>query len=415
MGWLRRIGPWVGMGTSPAALMLGGGVGEGLEGGALVIALVVGVTLLTTLACVQGMLGQSTGLSLARLTAGPLGVEGSRRTASVVMLAMMLGWFGVNVGVAGVALARLVGVPDTVGVIAFSAIMLVVAGRGLGVLSWSATVAGVATVVLAAWGLHLAFADRELTLSGGEAGSHPTSILTGVVLVVGYGSAFSLRAPDFTHDLGRMRQVLWCALVGLAVPVLIFGLAGAALQAATGNWDLADVMRDLGSPELAYLFVAVGFTGSVLTNIWSGGLSLTDARPAAVAADRPDRRRLRRRGHRGGRLRRPDAALAGDHGARRAGAGRRLRHPRPAGRTCPSGLGNVRTGQLGSRIRLRDRSFPGRLSVGASRRGRHPGGRLLGARSIWGAELGESEGGGSRWRSIRWQRVRVPLVSTNTA
>ncbi len=57
------------------------------------------------------------------------------------------------------------------------------------------------------------------------------------------------------------------------------GGAGGARQAATGNWDLADVMRDLGSPELAYLFVAVGFTGSVLTNIWSGGLSLTDAVP----------------------------------------------------------------------------------------------------------------------------------------
>jgi purine-cytosine permease-like protein len=172
-----------------------------------------------------------------------------------------------------------VGVPDVAGVVAFAALMLAVAGRGLGVLSWSATVAGVATVVLAAWGLHLAFADRALTLSGDAAGRNPTSILTGVVLVVGYGSAFSLRAPDFTHDLGRRRQVLWCALVGLAAPVLVFGLAGAALQAATGNWDLADVMRDLGSPELAYLFVAIGFTGSVLTNIWSGGLSLTDALP----------------------------------------------------------------------------------------------------------------------------------------
>ena len=279
MRWLRRIGPWVGMGTSPAALMMGGGVGEGLEGARLAVALVVGVALLTALATVQGVLGQATGLPLARLTAGPLGTEGSRRTASVVMLAMMLGWFGVNVGVAGVALARLVGAPDAAGVAAFAAIMLVVAGRGLGVLSWSATVAGAATVALAAWGLHLAFADRALTLSGGAAGSDPTDILTGVVLVVGYGSAFSLRAPDFTHDLERPRQVLWCALVGLAGPVLVFGLAGAALQAATGNWDLADVMRDLGSPELAYLFVALGFTGSVLTNIWSGGLSLTDAVP----------------------------------------------------------------------------------------------------------------------------------------
>lgn len=279
MGWLRRIGPWVGLGTSPAALMLGGGVGEGLEGTALVVALVVGVALLATLAAAQGILGQRTGMSLAQLTAGPLGAEGSRRTASVVMLAMMLGWFGVNAGVAGVAVARLVGIPDALGVLVFAALMLVVASRGLGVLSWSALVAGLATVVLAGWGLHLAFADRAVTLSGGEAAQHPTSIVTGVVLVVGYGSAFSLRAPDFTHDLARTRQVVWCALAGLAIPVVVFGLAGAALQAVTGTWDLADVMRDLGSPELAYLFVALGFVGSVLTNIWSGGLSLTDAVP----------------------------------------------------------------------------------------------------------------------------------------
>lgn len=279
MGWLRRIGPWVGLGTSPAALMLGGGVGEGLQGTHLVVALVIGVVLLTTMAAVQGILGQSTGMSLAQLTAGPLGAEGSRRTASVVMLVMMLGWFGVNAGVAGVALARLVGVPDAIGVLVFAVLMLVVASRGLGVLSWSALVAGLATVVLAGWGLHLAFADRSITLSGGEAGQHPTSIATGVVLLVGYGSAFSLRAPDFTHDLERTRQVIWCALAGMAIPVVIFGLAGAALQAATGTWDLSDVMRDLGSPELAYLFVSLGFVGSVLTNIWSGGLSLTDVAP----------------------------------------------------------------------------------------------------------------------------------------
>jgi purine-cytosine permease-like protein len=98
--------------------------------------------------------------------------------------------------------------------------------------------------------------------------------------MVGYGAAFSLRTPDFTHDLARPRQVLWCALAGLAIPVLAFSLAGAALQAATGSFDLADVLRDLGSPEIAYLFVALGFTGSVLTNIWSGGLSLADAVPA---------------------------------------------------------------------------------------------------------------------------------------
>lgn len=195
------------------------------------------------------------------------------------MLLMMIGWFGVNVGVAGVALGRLAGIPDVAGVALFAALMLGVARAGLGALSWSALVAGLATTGLAAYGLHLAFAHAPFTLSGGEAGREPAGFASAVVLVVGYGAAFSLRTPDFTHDLARTRQVVWCALTGLVAPLFLFALAGAALQAATGTWDLADVMRRLGSPEVAYVFVALGFTGSVLTNIWSGGLSLTDAVP----------------------------------------------------------------------------------------------------------------------------------------
>lgn len=278
-GWIRRLGPWVGIGTSPAALMAGGGVGRGLRGGELVAALLVGVGLLGGLAVTQGVLGQRTGKSLGALAAGPLGVAGSRRSASIVMLAMMVGWFGVNVGVAGVAVARLVGVPEFAGVALFAVAMLGVVALGLGALSWSALAAGLATTGLAAYGMHLAFADRAVTLSGGQAGGEPVSFAAAVALVVGYGAAFSLRTPDFTHDLARPRQVVWCALTGLMVPVTAFALAGAALQAATGSWDLADVLRDLGSAEIAYLFVAVGFTGSVLTNIWSGALSLTDAAP----------------------------------------------------------------------------------------------------------------------------------------
>lgn len=281
-GWIGRLGPWVGIGTSPAALMAGGGVGRGLRGGELVAALVVGVGLLGALAVAQGMLGQRTGRPLGALTAGPLGTAGSRRSASVVMLVMMVGWFGVNVGVAGVAVAQLTGVPDVAGVAAFALAMLAVVALGLGALSWSALVAGLATTALAAYGLHLAFDDRPVSLSAGAAGGEPLSFAAAVALVVGYGAAFSLRTPDFTHDLERPRQVVWCALVGLAIPVLVFALAGAALQAATGTWDLADVLRDLGSPELAYVFLALGFTGSVLTNIWSGALSLTDAAPAVT-------------------------------------------------------------------------------------------------------------------------------------
>lgn len=283
-GWLRRVGPWVGIGTSPAALMMGGGVAQGLHGAAIAAALVLGVLLLAGLAAAQGLLGQRTGRSLAELTAGPLGRRGSRRTASVVVLAMMLGWLGVNAGVAGVAVARLAGVPDAAGVTLFCAVMLAVAAWGIGVLSASALVAGLATTALAAYGLSLALEGREVGLSGAATGSEPVGFLPAVVLVIGYGAAFALRTPDFTRDLARPRQVVWCALAGLAAPLVLFALAGALLQAATGSWDLAEVLRRLGSPTLAYLFVAVGFTGSVLTNLYSGALSLSDAAPGVPRA-----------------------------------------------------------------------------------------------------------------------------------
>jgi hypothetical protein len=65
----------------------------------------------------------------------------------------------------------------------------------------------------------------------------------------------------------------------LAAPLVLFGLVGAALQQSTGTWNLADVLRDLGSPTIAYLFVAIGFSGSVMSNLYSGALSLSDVAP----------------------------------------------------------------------------------------------------------------------------------------
>jgi cytosine permease len=278
-GWLGRVGPWVGLSTSPVALVAGGGVAEGLSGRSLIVALVAGAALLAALAGAQGVVGQRSGMPLSAITARTFGTRGSRNVASVVMLAMMLGWFGVNAGIAGVATGRLLGLPELVGIALFSGVLLAIALGGLGMLSWSGLLAGLAATALAAYGLTLVLEGREITLSGGFTASQPASIALGITLMVGYGSAFSLRTPDFTHDLARTRQVVWCALWGLCVPLIAFALAGALLYAATGEWDLAEALRELGSARLAYLFVAVGFTGSVLTNIWSGGLALRDVLP----------------------------------------------------------------------------------------------------------------------------------------
>ena len=151
-GWLRRVGPWVGIGTSPAALMMGGGVAERLQGAALLAAIAVGVPLLAGAGRRPGHARPARrACTLAGLTRRAAAHAGSRRTASLAMLAMMLGWFALNASVAGVGL----GAPDRgpgprrhgrSSPPSCSAVVWL----GLDALSWSALAAGAATVALAA-------------------------------------------------------------------------------------------------------------------------------------------------------------------------------------------------------------------------------------------------------------------------
>ncbi len=278
-GWVRRLGPWVGIGTSPAALMVGGGVADGNETWRLAVAVLVGVAVLTGLAVAQGMLGQRRHARLRTLTADALGREGGQRIASPVLAVMMVGWFGFNTSVAGAGLGRLLHAPSRVGMVLFALAMLAVAWRGLNALSWVALAAGLATIVLAIDGLRIALADRTGPLLGDGVPQGELGMLPAIAVMVGYGAAFALRTPDFTYDLARPRQVAWCATVGLTAPLLAFAAAGALLELSTGTWNLVGVLERLGSPTVAYAFVALGFTGSVLTNLHSGALSFEDAVP----------------------------------------------------------------------------------------------------------------------------------------
>lgn len=272
--WWKRVGPWVGIGTSPAAVMTGGGLASGMDGTRLILAIGLGVAALCALATVQGIAGQRQGRRLVDMLVPCLGTHGARFAAGTAMALMMLGWFGVNVDAAGTAAARLADVPRPIGVVVFALLALVVTVRGVGHLSAAALVAGLATTVMVGWSLVLLGGqDRAAPVPP----THSIGVWHGVALVVGYGAAFALRTPDFTRDLARPRQVVACAVVGLGAPLVAFAATGAAVYAATGEWIVADMWHALGAERLGYGIIAVGFFGSVMTNLFSGALAVGSA------------------------------------------------------------------------------------------------------------------------------------------
>lgn len=265
------------------ALMVGGGVADGNERWWLMAAIVAGAFTLALIAAAQGALGTRTRVRFPALAARTLGTRGSRFVASPVIVVLMLGWYAFNTGIAGDGLAHLIGTPRWVGVAIFAVVMLAVAWRGLNALSLAALIAGLATIVLAGDGLRRALDGHEGPLLGDGTPSTNLPFLAAITIMVGYGAAFALRTPDFTHDLRRRRDVIWCAGLGLFLPLVLFATAGAVLRISTGSWDLVEVLGRVGSPSVAYAFVTLGFTGSVLTNLHSGAIAIEDLAGRALS------------------------------------------------------------------------------------------------------------------------------------
>ncbi len=131
--WYRSAGAYVGIGSAPAALVLGVGLAARHGGPPSVWALVLGTATLAVLLYGQGLLGMQPpvggGASFSEVARGYLGRR-SLTGMNLLLLVAMIGWVGFNVALGGTALAALVGVPPALGAAVLGAITTAVAMGG---------------------------------------------------------------------------------------------------------------------------------------------------------------------------------------------------------------------------------------------------------------------------------------------
>jgi len=268
----RQAGPWLAIATAPASLMLGGGVAQEVGLAVAPRAILGGAAVLWALSTLMGRLGVRHRRPLVALARPVLGCKVARWSNTVLVAVLMMGWFGFGVGVAGESLAALLGMPEWLAFAFWSFALMGGLWGGIQRGSLVALSSSLATLALMSWGVWQAQSLAEPL----RAAPAPGTVWSGLGLVVGYGSAFSLRCVDFTQTMPNVRNVALTALLGLALPVAVVSGAGAWLYGATGTWDLGLLLTRLGFPSLTHAFVLVGFLGAGLTNMFSGGLALQD-------------------------------------------------------------------------------------------------------------------------------------------
>lgn len=272
-GWRSRAGAWLGIGASPAALLVGAGLAARHDGPPPLVAVVIGGVVMALVLAGQGALGlrPPTGEGTTLGALAPRYLPRSTHTLINALLAVgMIGWFGFNVGLGGAAVSALLSLPTWAGAVAFGTPIIALSFGGIG--RWNA-VAVIATISALVLGIgvtaQLGARGTPVVMSG----SNPALVLTDLASFIGYVAVVGVRAPDFTAGLRGRRDLAWCVAL-LVVPMVGMTLAGVALRNGTGSTDLVATLAAPGGLAAGNILVAASVIGGTFTTTYSGSLAL---------------------------------------------------------------------------------------------------------------------------------------------
>jgi cytosine permease len=280
--WTSVAGAWLGIGTSPGALLLGAGIATRHQGPVPFLSLVFGFGLMFTLIWFQGCLGLvppwGDGGNLMEVTPRYFDFR-MQKLVGAAIAGGMTGWFGFNVGLGAAALGSLVHVPQWTAVLVLGLPILVMSLRGIKGWNGLAALTTLSVLILIVLVVTLLGAHATpVTLSVDD----PLNIFTDMAALVGFVSVFVVRAPDFTAGLTKRRDL---GIVGLmlCVPLLITVLAGVDLQQGAGTDDLVGVLAQPNGLAIGNLLITLAVIAPTFTTLYSGV-------PALCAATRMSER-----------------------------------------------------------------------------------------------------------------------------
>lgn len=276
--WRSRAGAWLGIGASPAALLVGADLAARHDGPPPIATILVGAVVMGAVLAGQGALGlrppAGEGTTLSALAPRYL-PRPTRALLNALLAAAMVGWFGFNVGLGGAAVSALLSLPGWGGALLFGSPIVVLSFGGIGRWNLVAVVATVSAIVLGI-GVTMQLGAPVVPVAAGMSRISPA--LIDMASFIGYVAVFGVRAPDFTAGLRGRRDLAWC--VGLFIaPMVAMTLAGVALHLGTGSSDLVGTLAAPGGLAAGNVLVAASVVGASFTTTYSGSLALRAIAP----------------------------------------------------------------------------------------------------------------------------------------
>lgn len=263
--WVKVAVQRFGQLSALSQFLLGAALGFGMTFGDAMLAILFGTIILEVVAVMTGILGQREGLStsvLARWTG--FGKYGSALISLVISLSL-IGWFGIQSGVAADGLASFVpGVPPWVWAMVIGLGVTVIVIYGFESMAWTAYITIPAFLGLAGWSVWVELQKHKFgDLITQPAPGPELTIAAGATLVAGGFIVGMVITPDMTRFNRSAGDVVKQTVVSVTVGEIGVALVGVLLAHALKTNDIISIVTSTS-----------GFIGSII--IVAGTIKMND-------------------------------------------------------------------------------------------------------------------------------------------
>jgi len=229
----------------------------------------------------QGMQGSDLGRPTVINAESAFGSQGAGIVISFILGVSLMGWFGVQTGVTGVAFSSMmaelgVDISVSVSTLIWGLIMMSTAIIGYKALSFLNYIAVPALIVLCVYGIVLAAGEYgwQGLLQLEPSSSMP--VFSGVAMVVGGFAVGAAIAADYSRYNKNRTDAALSIVLGVVPAGLLMIFAGATIAAAAGSPDITQVISSLGFPVLGMIILILATWTTNVVNAYSGGLAVTN-------------------------------------------------------------------------------------------------------------------------------------------
>lgn len=278
---------WIGGMISIPALILGSTLAAGMPFAEMCLACLIGFTTVAATLALQSAAAAASRNDTVHMARRPFGTRGGPALIGATVGIALMGWFGVQTGIAGDSMVRILktafglDVAPPLAALGLGTFMFVFAVLGFSYFKWLNYVAVPCKLALVAYAMYLAVGDGawDTILAYRPASEAPIGFATAVGMSIGAFAVGAVIAPDYARHCTTVRAAVFGTLFGILPAAMGMVICGAALSILLRTHDIVDIYARSGMPLLALSVLIMATWTTNVMNAYSAGLALAQFLP----------------------------------------------------------------------------------------------------------------------------------------